>query len=190
MPRCSVWLFLLLAACAQAPQQSERPKPPPAPPAPSALPATYVNDPECPRCLVVTVTLRPDGAFLLRDQLGESEFYDFGAWRYAEGILELAGERDKRRYRLADFRRRPELERLRGPFRLVGVYDGTTFKECRSGVAWKLDDTRAAQALKQELGKAQGRAVLVALDAQLEGTPELLRFFRPATVLDASSCPR
>jgi hypothetical protein len=57
-------------------------------------------------------------------------------------------------------------------------------------VAWRLDDTRAAQTLKDEVGKAQGRAVVVALDAQLEGTPETLRFFRPASVLDAGSCPR
>ena len=96
MRLCSAWLFALLAACAQAPQKQEQPKPAP-PPAPSALPATYVNDPDCPRCLAVTVTLRPDGAFLLRDQLGESEFYDFGAWRYADGTLELAGGRDTRR---------------------------------------------------------------------------------------------
>ena len=180
---------MLLAACAQAPQQPERPKPAP-PPAPSALPATYVNDPDCPGCLAVTVTLRPDGAFLLRDRLGESEFYDFGAWRYADGTLELAGGRDTRRYRLADFRRAPQLERLRGPFRLVGLYDGAVFRECRTGVAWKLDDTRAAQTLKDEIGKAQGRAVLVALDGQFEGAPEMLRFVRPAAVLDAGSCPR
>ena len=189
MRLCSAWLFALLAACAQAPQKQEQPKPAP-PPAPSALPATYVNDPDCPRCLAVTVTLRPDGAFLLRDQLGESEFYDFGAWRYADGTLELAGGRDTRRYRLADFRRVPRLERLRGPFRLVGLYDGAQFRECRTGVAWKLEDTRAAQTLKDEIGKAQGRAVLVALDGQFEGAPELLRFVRPATVLDAGSCPR
>ena len=53
-----------------------------------------------------------------------------------------------------------------------------------------LRHTRAAQTLKDEVGKAQGRAVVVALDAQLEGTPETLRFFRPASVLDAGSCPR
>jgi hypothetical protein len=189
LPRCSAWLLVLAAACAQAPQQPERPQPAP-PPAPSALPATYVNDPDCPGCLAVTVTLRPDGAFLLRDRLGESEFYDFGAWRYADGTLELAGGRDTRRYRLAAFRRAPQLERLRGPFRMVGLYDGALFKECRTGVAWRLDDTRAAQTLRDELVKAQGRAALVALDAQLEGAPEMLRVFRPAAVLEEGSCPR
>jgi hypothetical protein len=30
----------------------------------------------------------------------------------------------------------------------------------------------------------------VALDAQFEGSPEMLRVFRPAAVLDASTCPR
>jgi hypothetical protein len=181
-------LVLLLAACAQAPSQPERAKPVEPPPAPTA-PATYINDPDCPGCLALTVTLRPDGSFLSRDRLGGSEFYDFGRWRYAEGTLELAGGRDTRRYALANFRKAPQLERLRGPFRMVGVYDGEVFKECRTGAAWPLDDTRAAENLKAAAVKGQGRPLLVSLDAQLEGTPEVLRFFRPATVLDAASCP-
>ncbi len=148
-----------------------------------------MHDPECSGCLEVTLTLRPDGAYLLRDRLGASEFYDFGRWRYAEGTLELAGDRDTRRYRLEKLRRAARVEQLRGPFRLVGVYDGATFRECRTGLAWKLADTRAAQALKDEIVKAQGSPVLVALDAQLEGSPETLRVFRPAAVLDARGCP-
>ena len=179
---------LLLAACAREPAPRQESKPPP-PPALPPLPATLVHEPECPGCLAVTMTLRPDGAFLLRDQLGASEFYDFGRWRYAEGTLELAGDRDTRRYELKNLRETPQVERLRGPFRLVGVYDGAMFKECRTGLAWKLADTRAAEGLKDQIVKAQGNPVLVALDAQFEGSPEVLRVFRPPAVLDARACP-
>ena len=153
------------------------------------LPATLVDEPDCPGCLTVTLTLRPDGAYLLRDQLGASEFYDFGRWHYADGVLELAGDRDTRRYRLEKLKKSSQVEQLRGPFRMVGVYDGATFKECRTGLAWRLADTRAAQALKGEVVKAQGNPVLVALDAQFEGWPEMLQVFRPAAVLDARGCP-
>jgi NlpE C-terminal OB domain len=135
------------------------------------------------------VTLRADGSYLLRDQLGASEFYDFGRWRYAGGTLELAGDRDTRSYPLASFRKSPRVERLRGPFRLVGIYDGVLFKECRTGAAWRLAQTRAADTLKGELQKAQGAPVLVSLDAQFEGAPEVLRVLRPAAVLDARACP-
>ena len=179
--------MLLLAACAQQPAPRDAPEPPPA--ALPPLPATFVDEPDCPGCLAVTLTLRPDGAFLMRDQLGASEFYDFGRWRYAEGTLELSGDRDTRRYPLKDLRPSSRVEPLRGPFRMVGVYDGATFKECRTGLAWKLVDTRAAQALNDQILKAQGNPVLVALDAQFEGSPERLRVFRPAAVLDARGCP-
>ena len=179
--------MLLLAACAQQPAPRDAPEPPPA--ALPPLPATFVDEPDCPGCLAVTLTLRPDGAYLLRDQLGASEFYDFGRWRYAEGTLELSGDRDTRRYPLKDLRPSSRVEPLRGPFRMVGVYDGATFKECRTGLAWKLVDTRAAQALNDQILKAQGNPVLVALDAQFEGSPERLRVFRPAAVLDARGCP-
>jgi hypothetical protein len=155
-----------------------------------ALPATLINDPDCPGCLAVTLTLRPDGSYLVRDQLGASEFYDFGRWRYAGGTLELVGDRGTSRYPLASFRKSAKVEQLRGPFRMVGMYDGKTFKECRTGLAWKLDDTRAAENLRTDIVKAQGHPVLVALDAQFEGSPEMLRVFRPAAVLDASTCPR
>jgi len=178
---------LLLPACAREPAPKQAPEPPP--PALPPLPATLVHDPECPGCLAVTLTLRPDGAYLRRDQLGASEFYDFGRWRYAGGTLELEGDRDTRRYPLKALRKAPQVEPLRGPFRLVGVYDGASFRECRTGLAWKLADTRAAHALKDEIVKAQGNPVLVALDAQFEGSPEMLRVFRPAAVLDARGCP-
>jgi hypothetical protein len=178
----------VLIGCAQAPSTPVEVKPAPQPL--PALPATLVNDAACPGCLEVTVTLRPDGSYLLRDQLGASEFYDFGRWRYAEGTLELAGERDTRRYALASFRKSPQLERLRGPFRMLGIYDGATFKECRTGRAWKLAETRAAENIKDAVLKAQGNPVLVLLDAQFEGEPEVLRVLRPASVLDARGCPR
>jgi hypothetical protein len=192
LPRFSGVLIALLAVagCVQPDERprAEKPKPPPAPL--PALPATVVNEPDCPGCLAVTLTLRPDGSYLLRDQLGASEFYDFGRWRYADGLLELIGDRGTRRFQLNDFRRTDKVETLRGPFRMVGVYDGATFKECRTGLAWKLAETRAAENLKSEVVKAQGHPVLVALDAQFEGAPEMLRVLRPASVLDARSCPR
>ena len=180
----------MLAGCAQAPSEQVRSKPEPQPEPLPPLPATLVNDPDCPGCLAITVTLRPDGSYLLRDQLGASEFYDFGRWKYAEGRIELAGGREApRRYPLSDFRNSPKVEPLRGPFRMVGIYDGATFKECRTGIAWPLAQTRAAETLKGEWQKAQGNPVLVALDGQFEGSPETLRVLRPASVLDARACP-
>jgi len=94
--------------------------------------------------------------------------------------------------RLRAFFRRPvkdPVEALRGPFRMIGLYDGATFKECRTGLAWPLAQTRAAETLKGEFLKGQGSAVLVTLDAQFEGAPEVLRVLRPASVLDARACP-
>jgi hypothetical protein len=159
-----------------------------APPTLGALPATYVSQPGCPGCLAATLTLRPDGSFLLRDQLGASEFYDFGRWRYANGMLELVGERDKRAFSLARLRRAARAETLRGPFRMVGLYDGTTFTECRTKLKWPLSATRAAENLKEDFQKKQPRPALVALDAQFEGSPETLRVLRPATILDKNAC--
>jgi hypothetical protein len=179
---------MLLVGCAQQPpakQGEAKALPEPLPP----LPATFVNDPDCPGCLGVTLTLRPDGSYLVRDQLGASEFYDFGRWRYAGGVLELAGGRDARRYPLGDLRKAPRVEALRGPFRMIGTYDGAGFKECRTGLKWRLADTRAAEDLKGDFLKGQGSIVLVALDAQFEGAPEVLRVLRPASVLDARACP-
>jgi hypothetical protein len=188
LPRFSAWALVVLVGCAQAPSPPVEVKPAPQPL--PALPATLINDADCPGCLEVTLTLRPDGSYLLRDQLGASEFYDFGRWRYADGMLELTGERDTRRYDLEKFRKSAQSERLRGPFRMLGIYDGTSFKECRTGLVWKLADTRAAENIKDEVLKAQGSPVLVLLDAQFEGEPEVLRVLRPASVLDARGCPR
>ena len=195
--------MLLLAGCAQAPVERE---PEPVPQAPAelpALPATYVNTPGCPGCLAVTLTLRPDGSYLVRERLGESEFYDFGRWSRADAALELVGGRDgPRRYALrgqeldsqpgtqgGDLKPAPRPEALRGPFRLVGLYDGRTFRECRTGIAWGFSDTRAAETLRHEFEKRKAGAALVSLDAQFEGMPESLRVLRPATLLNARVCP-
>ncbi len=148
-----------------------------------------MSNPSCAGCLAVTLTLRPDGSYLVRELVGSSEFYDFGRWRLADGMLDLAGGRDARRYPLQGLKRAAEVEPLRGPFRLIGLYDGTTFKECRTGLAWTLADSRSAEALKQEFAKQQSRPVLVALDARFEGSPEKLLVQRPATVLNAPACP-
>ena len=189
MPRFSGLLLLLLLGCAEPPT---KPAPRPVPEKIAELPplpATLVAESGCPGCLAATLTLRPDGSFLLRDQLGASEFYDFGRWRYAQGTLELAGDRDTRRYPLASLRRAPRVETLRGPFRMVGLYDGRRFQECRSGVAWSFADTRAAENLRRDFEKQRVRQALVSLDAQLEGSPETLRIFRPATLHNSGSCP-
>jgi hypothetical protein len=180
-------VVLFVVGCAPAgPRQEEKTAPQPLPP----LPATFVNDPDCPGCLGVTLTLRPDGSYLVRDQLGASEFYDFGRWKYAEGTLELVGGREApRRYPLKDLRKAPQVEQLRGPFRMIGLYDGATFRECRTGLAWRLAETRASDALHSEYVKRTEKSVLVALDAQFEGSPEMLRVLRPASVLDARACP-
>lgn len=133
--------------------------------------------------------LRPDGSFLLREQLGSSEFYDFGKWRYNDGKLELAGDRDTRTYPIGALRRADTVEVPRGPFRMVGVYDGTRFKECRTGATWGFSATRAADTLHAEFQKQPGRPVLVSLDAQFEGSPETLRMFRAPMLHNARTCP-
>ena len=63
------------------------------------------------------------------------------------------------------------------------------FKECRTGVAWGFAATRAAETLKDEFGRRRQPQALVAVDAQFEGTPEVLRVLRPATLLKGSACP-
>ena len=150
------------------------------------MPATYVGTPGCEGCLELTVTLRPDASYLARERVGGTDFHDFGRWRLADGVLELTGESAVRRHPLRGLKLAPQAEPLSGPFRMVGVYDGRLFKECLTGVAWPLADTRSADSLRQRLG---GRSALVALDVRIEGAPEALRLTRPARPLNAPTCP-
>ena len=202
----------MAAACAsQPPQEEKETKVQQQQGSPlAALPATFANTPGCDGCLALTITLRPDGAYLVRERLGGSEFYDFGRWRQAADGLLLEGGRDApRRYALlppdtldslegtqgGNLRRQPRMENLRGPFRLTGLYDGSRFTECRTGLAWPVDESRAARDLKQDylksaLGRA-GRPALVVVDARLEqaGGSEEVRIQRSPVVLTAATCP-
>jgi hypothetical protein len=176
----------------------------------AGLPATFANTPGCEGCLGVTLTLRPDGAYLVRERLGGSEFYDFGRWREDAGGLLLEGGRDApRRYVLlppdtldsqagtqgGNLKRQARVEPLRGPFRLTGLYDGAKFRECRTGLTWPVDDSRAAGSLKEDyLRSAAGRAgkpALVAADARFEndGGREEVRIQRFPAILAANNCP-
>lgn len=173
----------------------------------ASLPATYRNTPSCPACLALTLTLRADGAYVARERLGSSEFYDFGRWRESreDAVLQLEGGRDApRRYAIrpgdlldaqpgtqgGDLKRAAEVETLRGPFRMVGLFDGKVFKECRTGIAWALDDSRAAQALKDQYANRR-QPVLVSLDGRFEprGRGEALRVVRTAAVHNERGCP-
>jgi len=211
LPRFRVLLLLAVAACASQPDQpaQQQQKQEQASPL-AALPATFANTPGCDGCLGLTLTLRPDGAYLVRERLGGSEFYDFGRWRQATDGLLLEGGRDApRRYALlppdtldslegtqgGNLTRQPRMEKLRGPFRLTGLYDGSRFTECRTRLAWPVDESRAAGDLKQDylksaLGRA-GRPALVVVDSRLEeaGGSEEIRIQRSPVVLTAATCP-
>jgi hypothetical protein len=212
LPRFSVVLLVAAAACASPQEPAKPPARDDARAAPAALgklPATYQNTPSCPACLALTITLRPDGAYFARERVGNSEFYDFGAWKPGgEGIVHLAGGRDApRRYAVragdlldaqegtqgGDLKRAAEVEALRGPFRMTGLYNGTTFKECRTGLAWRLDQTRTADALREDFDRRQVESVLVAVDGRLEaqaqGRVENLRVLRTASILSQRGCP-
>jgi hypothetical protein len=204
-------LLLMAAACASQPPQEEKETKAQQQGSPLAgLPATFANTPGCDGCLALTLTLRPDGSYLVRERLGGSEFYDFGRWRQATDGLLLEGGRDApRRYALlppetldslegtqgGNLTRQPRMENLRGPFRLTGLYDGSRFTECRTGLAWPVDESRAAGDLRQDylksaLGRA-GRPALVVVDARLEEAAgrEEVRIQRSPVVLTAATCP-
>lgn len=208
MPPYRVLLVLALAACAGPPPEQPASAPPPAERAAlSRLPATYRNTPSCPGCLALTLTLRADGAYVARERLGSSEFYDFGRWRESreDAVLHLDGGRDApRRYAIrtgdlldaqpgtrgGDLKRASEVETLRGPFRMTGLFDGKVFKECQTGLAWALGDSRAAQALKEQFPDRRP-PVLVSLDGRFEpqGRGEVLRVVRTAAIHNERGCP-
>ena len=174
------------------------------------LPATFANTPGCDACLALTLTLRPDGAYLVRERLGGSEFYDFGRWRDDAGTVLLEGGRDApRRYVLVppdtldslagtpggNLRRQAQIEALRGPFRVVGRYDGAAFRECRTGLAWPLGESRPGERLKEQFAEMRAdkklAETLVAIDGRFEPQAgrEVLVVQRQATLLTGQSCP-
>jgi hypothetical protein len=203
LPRFSVFLLVLLAGCASSASHQETKE---ETSALANLPATFANTPSCDGCLGVTLTLRPDGAYLVRERLGASEFYDFGRWRRgADGLL-LEGGRDlPRRYAIqppdsldslegtqgGDLKRLPQVEVLRGPFRVVGRYDGAAFRECRTGLVWPLGESRPGERLKEALAEQRLTESLVAIDGRLEAQAgrEVLVVSRPATLLTGERCP-
>ena len=174
------------------------------------LPATFTSIQDC--CVGVTLTLRADQTFAMRQRVGASEFYDFGRWQLspADGLLFLEGGRfGSPRYLLrapdtlaaqegvqgGDLQRQSQVEKLRGPFRLTGLYDGASFRECRTGLAWPVDDSRAGGSLRQDYLKSApglaGKPALVAIDARfdLEGGREEVHIQRLPAILSASACP-
>jgi hypothetical protein len=207
LPRFSALLLVLAVGCAssESPKEIKQESPPP-PTTLAGLPATFANTPGCEECLDITLTLRPDGAYLVRERLRGSEFYDFGRWREMPDGLLLEGGRDApRRYapqppdvldslagtQGGNLKRRPQVEPLRGPFRVVGVYDGAAFRECRTGLAWPLGESRPGERLKEELADRKLAASLVAIDGRFEvrGAREVLVVQRPASLLTGGRCP-
>jgi len=205
LPRFSVFLLVLAVGCASSEKEVAEDKSPAASPL-AGLPATFANAPSCEGCLALTVTLRPDGAYLVRERVGGSEFYDFGRWREAADGLVLEGGRDApRRYAPklpdmldslpgtlgGDLKRQSQVEPLRGPFRVIGRYDGATFRECRTGLAWPLGASRPGERLREELAEKKLDAALVAIDGRFEPQAgrEVLVVQRPATLLTGERCP-
>lgn len=203
LPRFSALLLVLAVGCASSESRKEI-KPESSPLA--GLPATFANTPSCDGCLGLTLTLRPDGAYVVRERLGGSEFYDFGRWTQKTDGLLLEGGRDApRRYALlppdtldsldgtqgGNLRRQGKLETLRGPFRVVGRYDGAVFRECRTGLAWPIAGSRLGERLKEDLAGNKLAASLVAIDGRFEPQAgrEMLVVQRPATLLTGQSCP-
>lgn len=208
LPRYSVLLALALAACAGPQEQVSTPEAPSAGPGElGPLPATFRNAPSCGGCLTITVTLRPEGAYVAREKLGSSEFYDFGRWQAADGQLRLVGGRgEPRSYAVrpggvldaqagtqgGDLRRAPEVESLRGPFRMTGLFDGERFKECQTGAVWPLEDSRAAQSLRQGYVNRGRQPLLVSIDGRFAPQPprgEALRVIRTAAIHNERGCP-
>jgi hypothetical protein len=210
LPRFSVFFLVLLAACAAQPGREVPQQTAPQASPIAQLPASFANTPGCDGCLALALTLRPDGAYLVRERLGGSEFYDFGRWREEADGLVLEGGRDApRRYALVppdlldslagtpggNLRRQAQIESLRGPFRVVGRYDGAAFRECRTGLAWPLGESRPGDRLKEQFAELRAdkklAETLVAIDGRFEPQAgrEVLVVQRQATLLTGQRCP-
>jgi hypothetical protein len=202
-------LVFLLSACAQPGRAPEAPAPLPVAVLPP-LPASFESTPACATCASVALILRKDGGFLLRERIGRSDFSDFGRWTLLpDRTISLQGAREKRRYApRADgtldaleggdgtLRPKAAIEPILGPFRMTGLYDGTTFKDCRTGIAWPLDDSRAGGSLREEYLKSApgvaGQPALVAIDARFDEedpSREEVRILRLPAILSATACP-
>jgi hypothetical protein len=202
-------LAVLLTGCAQPERAPEAPAREPAIAPLPALPASFESVPPCPACAAVTLTLRKDGGFLLRERVGNTEFSDFGRWTLAaDGTLTLQGERERRRYAPRTNGALDDLDGggpllpkaaitpIRGPFRMIGLYDGTTFKDCRTGISWPVDDSRAGGSLREDYRRSApglaGRPALVSIDARFdEEDParEEVHIQRIPAILSATACP-
>jgi hypothetical protein len=214
LPRFRLFMAaLLLAGCAAAPESpSTLPPPPVALPGSEAdplarLPASFASTPGCPHCLRVTLTLRPDGSYVVRERLMNSEFHDFGRWaRGGDGTLRLTGERDAPRVYVTrppdtldsqdatqggDLKRLPAVETLRGPFRMLGHFDGSRFRECRTGLSWPLGESRAGAELKQQLVDKSLDSAFVSIDGRFEeqAGAEKLLVLRLPSIVNHGRCP-
>jgi hypothetical protein len=210
LSHCRLAALGLLIGCAATPQPESNSKVNGTTGPLVNLPATFANTSSCEGCLALTLTLRPDGAYLVRERLGGSEFYDFGRWRDDAGTVLLEGGRDApRRYALVppdtldslagtpggNLRRQAQIEALRGPFRVVGRYDGAAFRECRTGLAWPLGESRPGERLKEQFAEMRAdkklAETLVAIDGRFEPQAgrEVLVVQRQATLLTGQSCP-
>jgi hypothetical protein len=205
----SVCASVLLAACAQPGRAPDAPPPLPVAALPP-LPASFESTPACATCGSVALILRKDGGFLLRERIGRSDFSDFGRWTLLpDRTISLQGGREKRRYApRADgsldaleggdgtLWPKAAIEPIRGPFRMTGLYDGRTFRDCRTGIAWPLDDSRAGGSLREQYLKSApglaGQPALVAIDARFDEedpSREEVRILRLPAILSATACP-
>ena len=86
-------------------------------------------------------------------------YWSMSAWSLVRSTLPSASLRMVNTLPVAgcvgtsSLRRAAQVETLRGPFRMVGVYDGARFKECLTGISWGFAETRAAETLRQEFRK-------------------------------------
>ena len=146
----------------------------------------------------------PTAATCVREQVGASEFYDFGALAPASRASSSSPAGAMRRgatrraatcarcaagHAGGDLHARAEVEALRGPFRMIGhLRRQRRSRNAAPGIAWRLRaDARCRDAARTSSSKRPQRQALVALDAQFEGAPETLRVLRPGHAAQASA---